>query len=200
MDSVGITNKDTQALVNGLINIWNWALALTSAFFVDRLGRRPLFRVSTLGMLTIFTAWTIASAQFAQTGAQAAGTAVLALIFVYQAFYCIAFSPLPVAYSVEVLPFSIRAKGMATYVFATKCAVFVNQYVNVSPFALLCKQPPDPDIFGSQSASRTSDGNTTSSTSSSWSSRASLLMAGSSRPRARLWRRLPSSSMARGRT
>lgn len=132
MDSVGITNKDTQALVNGIINIWNWALALTTAFFVDRVGRRPLFRISTLGMLTIFTAWTIASAQFALTGAQAAGTAVLALIFVYQAFYCIAFSPLPVAYSVEVLPFSIRAKGMATYVFSTKAAVFVNQYVNVS--------------------------------------------------------------------
>jgi MFS family permease len=140
MDSVGITNKDTQALVNGLINIWNWALALTSAFFVDRVGRRPLFRISTIGMLTIFTAWTIASAQFALNGAKAAGTAVLALIFVYQAFYCIAFSPLPVAYSVEVLPFSIRAKGMATYVFATKSAVFVNQYVNVSssPFPSAC--------------------------------------------------------------
>ena len=66
-----------------------------------------------------------------------AGTAVLALIFVYQAFYCIAFSPLPVAYSVEVLPFSIRAKGMATYVFSTKCAVFVNQYVNVSIYQKL---------------------------------------------------------------
>jgi MFS family permease len=41
-----------------------------------------------------------------------------------------AFSPLPVAYSVEVLPYSIRAKGMGVYVLATKCAVFVNQYVN----------------------------------------------------------------------
>jgi len=37
MDTVGITDKKTQALVNGLINIWNWALALTSAFSaVDR--------------------------------------------------------------------------------------------------------------------------------------------------------------------
>lgn len=78
-------------------------------------------------MLTIFTAWTIASAQFAMHEARAAGFAVIALIFVFQFFYCIAFSPLPVAYSVEVLPFSIRAKGMATYVFSTKCAVFLNQ-------------------------------------------------------------------------
>jgi MFS family permease len=130
MDTIGIKNKRTQALVNGLINIWNWAIALTTAFFVERVGRRPLFRISTLGMLCMFTAWTIASARFDVTGAQAAGVAVLALIFVYQIFYCIAFSPLPVAYSVEVLPYSIRAKGMATYVFATKIAVFVNQYVN----------------------------------------------------------------------
>lgn len=130
MDSVGIKSKKTQALVNGLLNIWNWLLALTSAFFVERLGRRPLFRISTIGMMIVFTGWTIASARFAETSASSAGIAVMALIFVYEIFYCIAFSPLPVAYSVEVLPFSIRAKGMATYVFATKAAVFVNQYVN----------------------------------------------------------------------
>lgn len=130
MDTVGITDKKTQALVNGLINIWNWGLALTSAFFVERVGRRPLFRISTLGMLAVFTAWTIASERFAETEAKSAGIAVMALIFVYEIFYCIAFSPLPVAYSVEVLPYSIRAKGMAAYVLATKCAVFVNQYVN----------------------------------------------------------------------
>ncbi|KAK1725528.1 lactose permease [Colletotrichum acutatum] len=130
MDTVGITNKNTQALVNGLLNIWNFGLALTTAFFVERIGRRPLFRISTCGMLVVFIGWTIASARFAETSASSAGIAVMALIFIYQVFYCIAFSPLPVAYSVEVLPYSIRAKGMATYVFSTKAAVFVNQYVN----------------------------------------------------------------------
>ncbi|EEU33403.1 uncharacterized protein NECHADRAFT_56714 [Fusarium vanettenii 77-13-4] len=130
MDSVGITNKDTQALVNGLLNVYNFTLAFTTAFFVERLGRRILFRVSTLGMLIVFIAWTIASARFHETGASAAGIAVMALIFLYGAFYNIGMSPLAVAYSVEVLPYSIRAKGMATYIFSTKAAVFVNQYVN----------------------------------------------------------------------
>ncbi|CAI7568198.1 unnamed protein product [Penicillium palitans] len=72
----------------------------------------------------------IASALFAQEGSNAAGIAVIALIFLYQACYCVAFSPLPVAYSVEILPYSIRAKGMGVYVFSTKAAIFVNQYVN----------------------------------------------------------------------
>lgn len=128
MDTVGITNKDTQALINGVLNIYNFIIGLTTAFFVERLGRRILFRVSTLGMLTIFVAWTIASAEFQEKGVSAAGIAVMVLIFMFTAFYNIALSPLAVAYSVEVLPFSIRAKGMATYVFSTKAAVFVNQY------------------------------------------------------------------------
>jgi dipeptide/tripeptide permease len=128
MDTVGINNKDTQALINGVLNIYNFLIGLTTAFFVEGLGRRILFRVSTLGMLTIFVAWTIASAEFQEKGVSAAGIAVMVLIFMFTAFYNIALSPLAVAYSVEVLPFSIRAKGMATYVFSTKAAVFVNQY------------------------------------------------------------------------
>jgi len=81
-------------------------------------------------MLIVFSAWTAASAIFSKNGDNAAAIGVIVLIFIFQWFYCIAFSPLPVAYSVEVLTYSVRAKGMATYVFATKVAVFVNQYVN----------------------------------------------------------------------
>jgi MFS family permease len=128
MDSVGITSKDTQSLVNGILQIWNFALGLTAAFFVERLGRRFLFRTSTLGMLAVFIAWTIASERFDATGSDAAGILVMALIFVFGFFYGIAFGPLSVAYSVEVLPYSIRARGMAVYVCSTKAAVFVNQY------------------------------------------------------------------------
>ncbi|KAJ8099578.1 general substrate transporter [Lipomyces tetrasporus] len=130
MDSIGITNRDTQALVNGLINIWNWLIALSTAFFVDKVGRRPLFLVSTVGMTLVFVGWTIASARFSITRNDSAGIAVLALIFLYELFYCIALSPLPVAYSVEILPYGIRAKGMAVYVLSTKGAVFLNQFVN----------------------------------------------------------------------
>ncbi len=38
------------------------------------------------------------------------------LQFVYFGFYDIAYSPLLVAYTVEILPFSIRAKGFAVMV------------------------------------------------------------------------------------
>ncbi|KAK9234151.1 general substrate transporter [Lipomyces kononenkoae] len=130
LDSVGITNRNIQALVNGLISIWNWLIAFSSAFFVEKIGRRPLFLMSTVGMTIVFAAWTAASAQFSMTKHNSAGIAAVAMIFIFEFFYCIAFQPLAVAYSVEILPFGIRAKGMAVYVFSTKAAVFLNQFVN----------------------------------------------------------------------
>lgn len=130
LETVGITDPKTKSLINGIINIWNFLIAVSTALLVERIGRRPLFRISTIGMFITFTAWTIASALYAEKAAHAAAMAVMVLIFLFQFFYCIAFSPLPVAYSVEILPYSVRAKGMATYVLSTKLAVFVNQYVN----------------------------------------------------------------------
>lgn len=130
LETIGITDSATKSLINGIINVWNFLIAVSSALLVERIGRRPLFRISTVGMLVTFTTWTICSAVYAETAAHGAAMAVLVLIFLFQFFYCIAFSPLPVAYSVEILPYSVRAKGMATYVFTTKVAVFVNQYVN----------------------------------------------------------------------
>ncbi|RDW63610.1 hypothetical protein BP6252_11155 [Coleophoma cylindrospora] len=130
LDTIGIHDSSTQSLINGIINIWNWVIAASAALLVERMGRRTLFRVSTIGMLVIFTTWTVCSAVYSEMHSHAAATAVLVFIFIFQFFYCIAFSPLPVAYSVEILSYSVRAKGMAAYVFSTKVAVFVNQYVN----------------------------------------------------------------------
>lgn len=56
------------------------------------------------------------------------------MIFLYYTFYNIAWSGLLVGYTVEILPFSIRAKGMC-YMFAmVDVALFFNTYIN--PIAL----------------------------------------------------------------
>uniref|UniRef100_A0A0W0G2B7 Major facilitator superfamily (MFS) profile domain-containing protein n=1 Tax=Moniliophthora roreri TaxID=221103 RepID=A0A0W0G2B7_MONRR len=46
----------------------------------------------------------------------------------------IAFSPLIVSYSVEILPFAIRAKGFNVFNLTVSTAIIFNQYVN--PIAL----------------------------------------------------------------
>jgi hypothetical protein len=52
----------------------------------------------------------------------------------YFAFYDIAFTPLPIAYTVEIMPFSIRSKGVALFTATATLANSFNQFVN--PVAL----------------------------------------------------------------
>ncbi|KAF2638664.1 MFS transporter [Massarina eburnea CBS 473.64] len=134
LDSIGITDSDMQLKINGVLNIWNCIVATSMCFFVDKLGRRPLFLVSTFGMLISFVIWTILSERFDATHVKSNGSAVVFMIFVYYTFYNIAWSGLLIGYSVEILPFSIRAKGMC-YMFAmVDIGQFFNAFIN--PIAL----------------------------------------------------------------
>ena len=49
-------------------------------------------------------------------GNKSAANAVVAMIFIYYVFYNLAWSGLLIGYTVEILPYNIRAKGM-TVVF-----------------------------------------------------------------------------------
>ena len=77
---------------------------------------------------------TVCSAQFALHGNKAAGNAVVAFIFLFYGFYDIAFTPLIVSYTVEILPYAIRSKGFNVFNFAISLSLIFNQYVN--PIAL----------------------------------------------------------------
>ncbi|KAJ2963793.1 hypothetical protein NQZ79_g1213 [Umbelopsis isabellina] len=135
LTSIGITDANTQFLINGILQIFNLIAAYFGSWLVERVGRRFLFLFATFGMLLSFSCWTGLAAH--ATGSDAApgvGSAFVAFIFLYYFFYDIAWSPLTIAYPVEILPFSIRAKGMALSSFAVNIALFFNSYVN--PIAL----------------------------------------------------------------
>jgi hypothetical protein len=55
-------------------------------------------------------------------------------LYIYFAFYALAFTPLPIAYTVEILPFTIRSKGMALFTSVATLGNSFNQFVN--PVAL----------------------------------------------------------------
>lgn len=134
LDTVGITDPTIQLLINGILQIWNLFWALLAAFLCDKIGRRKLFLTSVVGMLIFFIFQTVCSALFAQNGNTNAAHAVIAFIFLFYASYDIAFSPLIVLYTVEILPFSIRAKGLTIFNFSISLSLIFNQYVN--PIAL----------------------------------------------------------------
>lgn len=133
-DSIGITNATIQLLINGILQIWNLAWALGASFMCDRFGRRPMFITSAIGMTICFIMQTVCSAQFAIHGTQSAAHAVIAFIFLFYAAYDIAFTPLIVSYTVEILPYQLRAKGFTIFNFTISVAIIFNQYVN--PIAL----------------------------------------------------------------
>ncbi|CCM04885.1 uncharacterized protein FIBRA_07081 [Fibroporia radiculosa] len=133
-DTIGITSPTVQLLITGILAIWNLFWAVFASFLVDRAGRRVLFLTSAAGMVVFFSMQTVCSAQFALHGNTAAAHAVIAFIFLFYAAYDIAFTPLIVSYTVEILPYSLRAKGFNVFNFVVSLSLIFNQYVN--PIAL----------------------------------------------------------------
>ncbi|KAG4436541.1 hypothetical protein IFR05_007979 [Cadophora sp. M221] len=134
LTSIGITTVTKQTLINGFLQIWNLLCALTGAFNVDRVGRRFLFLFATAGMLVSYILITALSATFANGGSSTIGTAVVPFLFLMYGFFSLAFTPLVVAYPVEIWPYQLRSRGLATMWISTATAVFFNIFVN--PIAL----------------------------------------------------------------
>ncbi|CCT74620.1 related to hexose transporter protein [Fusarium fujikuroi] len=134
LTSVGVTDAVSQAGINLGLQVWNAILAALGAMAAERYGRRPLWLLSTSGMLASFIIVTALSAVFAEHGTKAAGYCVVAFLFIFFGFYDIAFTPLSIAYPVEILPFDLRSKGLSINLTVVFAAGFFNQYVN--PIAL----------------------------------------------------------------
>ncbi|KAH9845690.1 general substrate transporter [Teratosphaeria destructans] len=98
--------------INLALQSWNAGLAFLGALAAERYGRRPLWLLSVSGMLVSFIIVTALSASFIEKGIKAAGGATVACLFMFFGFYDIAFTPLSIAYPVEILPFHPRAKDL----------------------------------------------------------------------------------------
>lgn len=135
LDTIGITDSDTQTLINGLLQVFNFVAAGGAALLVDRLGRRPLFLWSALGMLISFIIWTACSAIVnTSDNSQALGRTVIAFVFIFYFHYDIAYTPLLLGYPTEVFPYSLRSKGITVELLSVYSSLIVLAFVN--PIAL----------------------------------------------------------------
>ncbi|EXJ87479.1 hypothetical protein A1O3_04439 [Capronia epimyces CBS 606.96] len=129
LNTIGITAVSTQTLLNALIAVMNFFTAVGSGLLVDRAGRRFLFMLSVSGMLIAFTTWTILSARFSLSQDKGLGKAVLGFIFIFSFFFQIAFSPLLIAYPIEIWPFTLRARGLTVSLFSTYSGLLIGLFV-----------------------------------------------------------------------
>ncbi|KAF2997146.1 hypothetical protein E8E13_005170 [Curvularia kusanoi] len=135
--SIHITNADTQLGLNGGLTILSLIVSVSCALLCDKVGRRPLFITATAAMCGTFIIWTICSSQQEAKQSKAAGQAVIAMIWIFSVAYALAWSGLLVAYTVEILPFKIRAKGLMVMNLFIQIALTINQYVNPYGFTYL---------------------------------------------------------------
>ncbi|KIX92569.1 uncharacterized protein Z520_11745 [Fonsecaea multimorphosa CBS 102226] len=88
-------------------------VSISAALMVDKAGRRPLFLISITGMVISFALWTAMAGEYeTHNDAQNFGIAQIVFVWIFGIFYSIGFSGLLVAYTLEVLPFHLRAKGV----------------------------------------------------------------------------------------
>ncbi|KAH0421464.1 hexose transporter protein [Colletotrichum camelliae] len=124
LSTIGIRSTEQQAGLNLGLQIWN-------PLSVDRVGRRPLWLTSTIGMFFSFIVVMGLSGAYDTQGQQkAVGLAVVPFLFVFFGFYDLAWTPLSNMYSVEILPYNLRTKGQAIYNIVQGSANAVNQWVN----------------------------------------------------------------------
>jgi MFS family permease len=63
LNQLGIRDVTTKTTINGCLSIYNFVIAVSASFFVEKIGRRPLFLISTAGMLVSFIIWTALAAR-----------------------------------------------------------------------------------------------------------------------------------------
>ncbi|KAJ5612981.1 hypothetical protein N7510_006175 [Penicillium lagena] len=130
-DSMGITEQAKKIPLNGGNTLLSLVVSVSSAFFVDRVGRRPLFLISTTGMVLMFLSWTIVSAFYEKThDIKTTGYPQVVFVWMFSVFYAIAWSGLLVAYALEILPYRLRAKGLMIMNLTVQSSLVLGNYTN----------------------------------------------------------------------
>ncbi|EGV63739.1 hypothetical protein PSN45_004195 [Yamadazyma tenuis] len=134
LELVGINNPSKQTGINTGLNVMNLVSSVLGAYVSARVGRRPMWMLSIIGMIVVNIPFTALTAEYAKTNSVNVAYGVIVMLFLYDFSYNIACNPLLYSYTTELLPFSIRAKGLAWKNLVGQVALIINMYVN--PIAL----------------------------------------------------------------
>ncbi|KAK0746080.1 general substrate transporter [Schizothecium vesticola] len=133
-DSAGVTESTPKLGLSAGQTVLALIVSITMAMLVDKVGRRPMFLASTAGMFGTFIFWTLTSALHDEKKAPGADKAMIFFIWVFGIFYSLAWSGLLVGYTIEILPYRLRAKGLMIMNIFVQAALTLNIYANPIAF------------------------------------------------------------------
>lgn len=136
-DGAGIVHQNQKLAISTGKTILDLVVTIGAALNVDRFGRRPLFLMSTCGMVVSFACWTATGAIYENSDMTNvnSGYAQLVFIWIFGVFYDIGFSGLLVAYALEILPFHLRAKGMMIMNITVQAVLAMGKSVEPPPLS-----------------------------------------------------------------
>lgn len=124
--TAGITNTDTQLLLNAINPIFSMMGAIYGASLLDKLGRRKMMLMGLVGSLFFYV---LLTAFTANAGANSnLGYGVIVSIYCFGICFSWGFTPLQTLYSVECLENRTRAKGSGLNFLFLNVAMVVNTY------------------------------------------------------------------------
>ncbi|KFZ11429.1 hypothetical protein V502_07549 [Pseudogymnoascus sp. VKM F-4520 (FW-2644)] len=134
LKNVGITDVDTQLLLNIVYALTGWVAPTAGSRFHDIVGRRKMFMGSTIGMIVSLAMTAATAAVFVHSGSKTASTASIFFIYLFGVIFAFAYTSMQPIYPAEVMSNDMRAKGMGTFKLTAGAAGFLNTFV--APIAL----------------------------------------------------------------
>lgn len=130
LDQIGMRTQKQKTLVNALLNVWAWIVALTGAFIIPRVGRRTIFLASAIGVEVTFIIWTVLTALYHQEAHVGLGIGVLVMIAAGSFCVSLCWIPLVIAYPIECVTTRQRGVYFAITLFTVNVTAFINSYIS----------------------------------------------------------------------
>ncbi|BAP73706.1 lactose permease [Kluyveromyces marxianus] len=127
LTSVGMKSVSVNVLMNGVYSIVSWASSIVGSFCHDKVGRRKMFMISTLGAALALSGLAICTARY-QAGSKGASKGTLVFIYLFGVVFSFAFTPMQPIYPSEVSTNLMRSKSQLVNNVVSGVAQFVNQF------------------------------------------------------------------------
>ncbi|KAK9369150.1 general substrate transporter [Lipomyces kononenkoae] len=125
-NSLGLNSRDA-LLVSGGLQVYYFLSSLIPWYVIDRVGRRRLFLLGSMGMGTCM----LLSAVFVGIGTKGLGYAAIVVLYLFQTFFTLGWQSNMWIYPSELLPLKLRLRGGALSVVTQWLFTFV--VVEITP-------------------------------------------------------------------